>query len=59
MTLDEIRSLLPFRKAPEGSYSAVNDLLDKYIGDMAQRIRELQSLQRQVKALWAIISYAC
>jgi Cd(II)/Pb(II)-responsive transcriptional regulator len=51
MTLDEIRSLLSFRDAPEASCSAVNDLLDKHIDHVATRIRELQALQKQLKGL--------
>ncbi|MDB5761008.1 MAG: cadR [Herminiimonas sp.] len=51
MTLDEIRSLLSFRDAPEESCSAVNGLLDKHIEHVAERIRELQALQKQLKAL--------
>jgi Cd(II)/Pb(II)-responsive transcriptional regulator len=51
MTLDEIRDLLSFRDAPEASCSAVNDLLDKHIDHVATRIRELQSLQNQLKGL--------
>jgi Cd(II)/Pb(II)-responsive transcriptional regulator len=51
MTLEEIRSLLAFRDAPEESCSAVNDLLDKHIGHVAARIKELQTLQKQLKAL--------
>jgi Cd(II)/Pb(II)-responsive transcriptional regulator len=51
MTLAEIRSLLAFRDAPEGSCSAVNDLLDKHIDHVATRIKELQALQKQLKAL--------
>ena len=44
MTLEEIRSLLAFRDAPEESCSAVNDLLDKHIDHVATRIKELQAL---------------
>jgi Cd(II)/Pb(II)-responsive transcriptional regulator len=51
MTLDEIRSLLSFRDAPEQSCLAVNELLDKHIDHVAARIKELQALQRQLKAL--------
>lgn len=51
MTLEEIRSLLAFRDAPEESCSAVNDLLDKHIDHVATRIKELQALQKQLKAL--------
>jgi Cd(II)/Pb(II)-responsive transcriptional regulator len=51
MTLDEIRNLLSFRDDPEESCSAVNGLLDKHIDHVAGRIRELQVLQKQLKAL--------
>ena len=51
MTLGEIRSLLSFRDAPEASCSAVNALLDTHIEHVATRIRELQALQKQLKAL--------
>lgn len=51
MTLGEIRELLSFRDAPEESCNAVNDLLDKHIDHVATRIRELQALQKQLKAL--------
>jgi DNA-binding transcriptional MerR regulator len=51
MTLDEIRALLAFRDVPEESCSAVNALLDKHIEHVAHRIRELQSLQKQLKIL--------
>ncbi|MDB5839065.1 MAG: cadR [Herminiimonas sp.] len=51
MTLDEIRSLLSFHDSPEESCSAVNGLLDKHIQHVADRIRELQALQKQLHAL--------
>lgn len=51
MTLDEIRSLLRFRDAPEENCGAVNDLLDKHIGHVATRIVELQALEKQLKTL--------
>jgi Cd(II)/Pb(II)-responsive transcriptional regulator len=51
MTLDEIRSLLSFRDAPEQSCSAVNELLDKHIDHVATRIQDLQALQKQLKSL--------
>ena len=53
MTLDEVRSLLQFRDAPEQNCGAVNSLLDKHIGHVAQRIRELRALEKQLKALRA------
>jgi len=51
MTLDEIRSLLSFRDAPEQNCMEVNTLLDKHIGHVAHRITELRNLQKQLKAL--------
>lgn len=51
MTLNEIRSLLSFRDAPEASCAAVNDLLDTHIEHVATRICELQALQKQLEAL--------
>lgn len=51
MSLDEIRSLLSFKDNPEGSCSLVNDLLDKHVGHVANRIKELQLLQKQLKTL--------
>ena len=44
MTLDEVRSLLQFRDAPEENCGEVNALLDKHIGHVAQRIAELKKL---------------
>jgi len=51
MTLGEIRELLSFRDAPEESCNQVNLLLDGHIEHVGQRIQELQSLQKQLKAL--------
>jgi Cd(II)/Pb(II)-responsive transcriptional regulator len=51
MTLDEIRSLLRFRDAPEDNCGEVNLLLDEHIGHVARRIAELQSLQTQLQTL--------
>ena len=53
MTLDEVRSLLQFRDAPLDNCGAVNTLLDKHIGHVAQRIAELKKLQTQLKHLRA------
>lgn len=53
MTLDEVRSLLQFRDAPEDNCGEVNALLDKHIGHVAQRISELKKLQTQLKSLRA------
>ncbi len=51
MTLDEIRSLLTFRDAPEQNCSEVNTLLDRHIDQVAQRIAELKALQAQLHDL--------
>jgi len=53
MTLDEIRSLLRFKDAPQEDCGAVDTLLDEHIGHVAQRIRELKALQVQLKSLRA------
>lgn len=51
MTLDEIRVLLRFKDAPTESCKEVNDLLDGHIGHVAERIRELRLLEKQLKSL--------
>jgi len=51
MTLDEIRSLLHFRDAPDENCGEVNALLDKHIGHVAARIAELRELEMQLIAL--------
>jgi len=51
MTLEEIRVLLRFKDAPTENCREVNELLDEHIGHVAQRIRELRSLEKQLKAL--------
>lgn len=51
MTLDEIRTLLAFRDTPEENCAGVNTLLDKHISHVADRIRELTTLQSQLTQL--------
>jgi len=51
MTLDEIRTLLDFRDTPEADCAGVNMLLDRHIGHVAHRIKELKALQSQLKDL--------
>ena len=53
MTLDEVRTLLQLKDAPQDSCHEVNALLDKHIGHVAQRISELKNLQVQLKSLRA------
>lgn len=51
MALDEIRALLVLRDGPADSCSPINDLLDAHIEHVAQRIRELKVLQKDLKSL--------
>ena len=51
MTLDEIRLLLHFKDRPEESCDRVNALLDEHIGHVAERIRDLEKLEKQLRAL--------
>ncbi len=51
MALEEIRTLLRFKDAPEENCEQVNALLDDHIGHVAERIGELKDLARQLKAL--------
>ncbi|MDM0113909.1 Cd(II)/Pb(II)-responsive transcriptional regulator [Variovorax sp. J22R133] len=51
MALEEIRSLLRFKELPQENCAGVNDLLDEHIGHVAQRIRELRVLEKQLKVL--------
>jgi DNA-binding transcriptional MerR regulator len=53
MTLDEIRTLLRLRDAPSDDCGGVNALLDEHIAHVAHRIRELKTLQKDLKALRA------
>jgi len=51
MTLDEIRVLLELRERPEQDCVGVNDLLDKHIAHVAERIAALSALEKQLKDL--------
>lgn len=51
MTLNEIRALLRFKAAPTENCGEVNALLDEHIGHVADRIRELKALEKNLKAL--------
>ena len=53
MTLDEIRTLLRLRDAPSQDCGEVNALLDEHIGHVTHRIRELRTLQKDLKTLRA------
>lgn len=51
MSLDEVRVLLRFKDDPEAECGDVNALLDEHIGHVSRRIKELRSLEKQLKAL--------
>ena len=51
MTLNEIRTLLTFKDAPQGDCAGVNELVDAHIAHVASRIKELKALERQLKEL--------
>jgi Cd(II)/Pb(II)-responsive transcriptional regulator len=53
MTLDEVRALLRLRERPQQDCREVDALLDEHIGHVAQRIRELRALQKDLKLLRA------
>ncbi len=53
MTLDEIRTLLRLRDKPPLDCGEVNALLDEHIEHVAQRVRELRALEKDLKALRA------
>lgn len=53
MTLDEVRVLLRFKDMPNADCGEVNELLDEHIGHVAQRIRELRILERELRTLRA------
>lgn len=51
MTLDEIRVLLDLRDHPEQNCVGVNELLDKHIAEVSERIAALSTLKVQLKEL--------
>ena len=53
MALDEIRALITLRESPAQDCGEINALLDEHIGHVAHRIRELRSLEKDLKALRA------
>jgi Cd(II)/Pb(II)-responsive transcriptional regulator len=59
MTLDEIRALLRFKEAPAENCRAVDTLIDEHARHVAERIRELEALQAELKALRARCDEAC
>ena len=53
MTLGEIRALIQLREAPAQDCGDINALLDEHIRHVAQRIRELRALAKDLEALRA------
>ena len=53
MTLDEVRLLLRFKDQPQADCGEVNTLLDDHIGHVAERIRELKALDKELRSLRA------
>jgi Cd(II)/Pb(II)-responsive transcriptional regulator len=51
MTLEEIRTLLSFRDAPDENCSQVNLLLDEHIKHVYNRIEELKLLEQNLRRL--------
>ena len=51
MALDEIRVLLRFKDNPGEDCGDVNALLDAHIGHVAERVRALRELERQLRTL--------
>lgn len=51
MTLDEVRVLLNFRDRPDEDCDGVNELLDKHIGHVVERIASLSALEQQLREL--------
>lgn len=51
MTLDEVRVLLNFRDKPDQDCDGVNELLDKHINHVVDRIASLTALETQLRQL--------
>lgn len=51
MTLDEVRELLRLQDQPGSDCGEVDALLERHIGHVAARIRDLRALQKQLQAL--------
>lgn len=51
MALEEVKLLLKFCDAPQQSCLEVNAPLDRHIGHVAERVTELQALERRLKQL--------
>ncbi len=56
MTLEEIRALLRFREMPDENCGEVNELLDRHIEHVANRIAELRDTEVNENLLIGIVS---
>ncbi|HEY0887030.1 MAG TPA: Cd(II)/Pb(II)-responsive transcriptional regulator [Ramlibacter sp.] len=53
MSLDEIRVLLRLKDSPHENCADVNAVLDEHIGHVSRRIRELRTLEKELRELRA------
>jgi Cd(II)/Pb(II)-responsive transcriptional regulator len=53
MSLDEVRLLLRFKDSPNENCGDVNAVLDEHIGHVSRRIKELRTLEKELKELRA------
>jgi len=53
MSLDEVRVLLRFKDSPHENCGDVNAVLDEHVGHVSRRIKELRSLEKELKELRA------
>lgn len=51
MTIDEIRELVEIRSRPESNCTGADELLDRHIGHITERIAALQALEVQLRHL--------
>lgn len=58
MSLEEVRVLLRFKDSPDENCGDVNAVLDEHIGHVSRRIKELRTLEKQLKDLRALCGEA-
>ena len=58
MSLQEIRTLLQWHDRPQSNCSAVDALIDAHIAHIRSRMRELRTLERELKQLRARCQHA-
>lgn len=57
MTLEEIRTLLHFKDAPEENCGEVNQLLEAHVGHVVKRIRDLKGLEKELRSLQRLCTH--